>query len=63
MDTSKSVEVCHDFSFLGIEDDELVGVHVGDVKTPLGGVETLIIETDGWARHGNIHDLLERDAV
>jgi hypothetical protein len=63
MYSTKAVEVRHDFSFLGIEDDKLVGVHVGDVKTPLRGVEALIVETDGWTRHGNIGDLLERGVI
>jgi len=61
--TRKAVEVCHDFSFLGVEDDELVGIHVSDVKASLGGVKALIIEADCWSRHGNIRDLLERDAI
>ncbi len=56
----KAIEVCHDFSFLGIEDNELVGIHVSDVKPSSGGVKALVIEADCWARHGNIRDLLER---
>jgi hypothetical protein len=61
--TRKAVKVCHNFSFLGIEDNELVGVHVRDVKPPLGRVETLVIEADCRAGHGNIRDLLERDVI
>ncbi len=60
MYTRKAIEVCHDFSFLGIENNELVGIHVSDVKPSLGGVKALVIETDCWAWHGNIRDLFER---
>src|ERR1700692_1153082 len=59
MYTGKAVEVCNDFSFFGVEDDELIGVHVSDVEPPLGGVKALVIEAYCWARDGNIRDLLE----
>ena len=43
------------------EDNDLVGIHVSDVKPSLGRVKALVIEADCWARHGHIRDLLERD--
>jgi hypothetical protein len=57
----KSRRGCHDFAFLSIEDNDLVGIHVSDVKPSLGRVKALVIEADCWARHGHIRDLLERD--
>jgi len=61
--TRKTVEVRHDFSFVGVEDDELVGIHVRDVEPPLGRVKALVIEADGCPRHGNIRDLFEKDRL
>jgi hypothetical protein len=56
--TRKAVEVCHDFTPLGIENYELVGVHMRDVKPPLRGIKALVIEADCSARQGDVRDLL-----
>jgi hypothetical protein len=50
--TSKAIEVRHDFSFLGIEDNELIGIHVSDVKSSLGGVKALVIEATAGSGMG-----------
>lgn len=54
MKVRKSVEVGNDFALLHGEDDELIRVHVGDVKTALRGLETLIPEPDGGTGQRNI---------
>jgi hypothetical protein len=46
VDVGEAIEVRHNFAFLSVKHDELICVHVGDVKAPMRGVETLIIETD-----------------
>jgi hypothetical protein len=49
----EAVEICHNFAFLRIENDELIGIHVSDIKTARRRVETLIIEAHrgAWQRH------------
>ncbi len=39
MNVGEAVEICHNFAFLRIENDELVGVHVGDIKTAMGSCQ------------------------
>src|SRR6266496_4335411 len=48
------------FAFLRVEDDKLIGVHVGDVKTTVGGVETLVVESDCGPRQGHVRNFLQR---
>jgi hypothetical protein len=49
----KAVEVRHNFTFLRVGNNPLIGVHVGDLKAARRAVETQIIEADcrAWQSH------------
>ena len=55
----EAVEICHNFAFLRIENNELIGVHVCDIKTAMGGVETLVVEARGGAGQRHVRNLLQ----
>jgi len=47
-----TIEVRHNFTFLSVENDELICVHVRDIKTAMRSVETLESKrTAGWQGH------------
>src|SRR5579863_2857861 len=46
------------FVLLRVEHDELVGVHVRNIKAVLRGIEILVIEADGGAGKRNVGDEL-----
>lgn len=60
VDVGEPVEVGDDLAVLHVEDDELIGVHVGDVEASIGAVEALVVEADGWAGERDVGDLFER---
>jgi hypothetical protein len=59
MNTGEAVEVCDHFTFVDVEHDKLVRVHMRKVEPAMGLVETLIIEAHRWAGHGDVGNHLE----
>ena len=47
VDIRKTVEVRDNLALVGVEDYQLISVHVGDVEPPLRGDEALIVEANG----------------
>jgi hypothetical protein len=60
MNIGKPVEVCNDFTFLHVEHHKLIGVHVRDIETAVGGIETLIVEANCGAGQRDIRDFVQR---
>jgi len=60
VNVGEAVEISHNFAFLRIENDELIGIHVGDTKPTMGGVETLVVEAHGGTRQRHVRNLLQR---
>ena len=57
MNVGEAVEICHNVAFLRVEDNELIGVHVGDVETAMRGVKTLVIEANRWSWQRHVCNL------
>jgi hypothetical protein len=60
VNAGEAVQVGHDLSRPGVEDDELVGVHVGDVEPAACRIEALIVEANSLARHRDVGDEAQR---
>ena len=60
MDIGEAVEIRDDFALLRVEDDELICVHVGDVKATMSGVKALIVKTNGGSGEWNVGDLRQQ---
>lgn len=58
VNAAETGEVGHNLAGPHIENDEIAGVHVRDVKQSGSGVERLIIKADCRAGHGNVSDRL-----
>ena len=58
MNIRKSVEVCHNFTFLHVEDHELIGVHVSDVETAMRRVKALIVKAHRRPGQRDVRDFL-----
>jgi len=56
VNTTKTVEIRHDFTFSCIKNDQFVGVHVRNVQPAVGAIQALIIEADGRPRERHVGD-------
>jgi len=54
--TTKTIQIGDDSTVFGIEDHQLIGVHVRDIQAAGRNIEALIIEANRWARQRNVCD-------
>src|SRR5579863_6108920 len=59
MNVGESIQIGDHLPFVHVEDDELVGVHMGDIQAVMGTVEALIVEANGWPGEWDVGDLGE----
>jgi hypothetical protein len=53
----EAIEIGDDLPLRGVEDHELVGVHVRYIEPSARWIEGPVVESHCRTRHGNIHDL------